>query len=136
MSSVEPKKLLFPVHLTASRGGPVRSQYASLSHAELDMPLLGQLMAASNNSNTVMTVSGHSESTRKKVHMWYSHQGVSACSTMFRFLRGIGHNRMKNLAKSFKANGLTPRIQRNTKRLPKWTLSLCRARCSISTELY
>ena len=102
----------------------IRSQCASLSHAELDMVLLGQLMAASNNSDTVMTVSGHSESTRKKVRTWYSHRGVSVCNTMFRFLHGVGHNRMKNLAKSFKANGLTPRIHGNTKRLPKWTLSL------------
>ncbi len=43
------------------------------------------------------------------------------------FLHGVGCKRLKNLAKSYKSNGLTPRIHGNTRRPPKWTLSLVSA---------
>ena len=43
---------------------------------------------------------------------------------MFRFLHTIGEKRLKNLVKSFKANGLAPCVHGNTKRLPHNTLPL------------
>ncbi len=115
--------LQFSVHCVEE----VRSQCASLSHNELDLVLLGQLMAASNNTDTVVTESGHTETLRQKTYTKYTHQGLNVCATMFRFLHGVGCKRLKNLAKSYKSNGLTPRIHGNTRRPPKWTLSLVSA---------
>ena len=43
---------------------------------------------------------------------------------MFRMLHGIGEKRFKNLMKSLKEDGLTPRIHGNTKRKPHHALSL------------
>ncbi len=102
----------------------VRSQCASLSRNELDMVLLGQIMAASNTSNIVVATSGHQMTNRIKAYTRYSHQGLNVCAVMFRFLHGVGTTRIKNLAKGFRMDGLTPRIHGNTKRSPKWTLSL------------
>ncbi len=99
----------------------VRSQCASLSNNELDMVLLGQLMAASNSRDTI---SKQPKITRLKFYTRFFHQSQVICTKMFRILHGIGIKRMKNVAKSFKSSGLTPRIHGNTKRLPKWTLSL------------
>ena len=42
---------------------------------------------------------------------------------MFRFLHGIGIKRFKNLLKSLKENGLSPRVHGNTNRKPKHALS-------------
>lgn len=73
-------------------------------------------MATSNNSDTVITASGHIESIRQNAYTRYYHQGLNVCATMFRFLHGVGRKRMKNLARSYKVNGLTPRIHGNSKR--------------------
>ncbi|XP_064383600.1 uncharacterized protein LOC135332176 [Halichondria panicea] len=105
----------------------VRSQCASLSHDELDMVLLGQIMATSNNRDTVVTASGHKKSPRQKAYTRYFHQGLIVCAKMFLFFHGVSRTRMKALAQRYKENGLTPRIHGNTKRSPKWTLSLSSA---------
>ncbi len=73
--------LQFSVHCVEE----VRSQCASLSHNELDLVLLGQLMAASNNTDTVVTESGHIQTPRQKTYTKYTHQGLNVCATMFRF---------------------------------------------------
>ena len=53
----------------------------------------------------------------------YSHAGKGVCVKTFRFLHTVGEKRLKNLYKSFKENGLTPRVHGNTHRRPKHSLS-------------
>lgn len=100
----------------------IRSHCFTLSRCELDMAVLGQLMAT-NCSETVVTESRHTQMARKKYTKYY-HQGSSVCHAMFCFLHGIGETRMKNVTSSYKSNGLTPRTHGNTRRLPMSTLSL------------
>lgn len=101
----------------------VRRQCAELEHAELDMAILGQLMASTNTSFTVSTVARHAESERQRSYTSFVHQGKSVCTQMFLFLHTIGTKRLKNLLKNYKENGLRPRVHGNTKRKPKPALT-------------
>ena len=101
----------------------VRACSAELSHGELDMAIMGQLLAFTNTSSEVSTTARHKESERKKSYTSFFHQGKPVCSRMFQFLHGIGIKRMKNLMRSVKENGLTPRVHGNTNRKPKHALS-------------
>ena len=96
----------------------------ALSRCELDMALLGQIMAKSNTSSNTSTTSRHSPVSRQKTYTKYFHQGKVVCPSMFRFLHAIGTMRLKSLVKHYKQNGLTPRTHGNTRRLPSNTLSV------------
>ena len=102
----------------------VRATCAELSHSELDMAVMGQLMAGMNTSPTVSVVAWHKEDERDKVYTALSHQGKPVCLRMFQFLHGIGKKRLRNLMTNLKENGLTPRVHGNAKRRPKHALSL------------
>ena len=91
----------------------MRAQCYDLSHSDLDMVLLGQLLASTNSSDSVVVTSGHLEQERKKNYTTYHHAGKVVCGKTFRFLHTVGNKRLKNLAKSLKDNGLTPRIHGN-----------------------
>ncbi len=101
-----------------------RFNCADLSHNELDMVVLGSLLANSNSTEQVDSSSRHSLTPRKKNYSKFSHLGYPVCPITFRFLHGIGETRLKNLVKHLKLNGLTPRVHKNTRRLPKHSLSL------------
>ena len=101
----------------------MRAQCYDLSHSELDMILLGQLLASTNSSNRVVVTSGHLERDRKKQYTTYHHAGKAVCGKTFRFLHTVGNKRLKNLTKSLKDNGLTPRIHGNTRKRLKHSLS-------------
>ncbi len=74
------------LQFSASHVEEVRSHCSSLSHSELDMVLLGQLMAASNCNDTVVVASGHAKTKRIKAYTRFSHQGLLVCATMFRLV--------------------------------------------------
>ena len=99
-----------------------RARCFDLSHGELDMVILGQLFASTNASDMVAVESRHTERERQRVHTMYSHAGKGVCVKTFRFLHTVGEKRLKNLYKSFKENGLTPRVHGNTHRRPKLSL--------------
>ena len=101
----------------------IRAQYYDLTRSELDMVLLGQLMASTNTSEKVVVESGHLEAERKRAYTTFYHAGKVVCGKTFRFLHTVGSKRLKNLAKSLKNNGLTPRIHGNTQKRPKHSLS-------------
>ena len=86
----------------------------ALSHSELDMVVLGQIMAKSNISIDYFKTF----SISAKKYTKYFHQGKAVCPSMFRFLHEIGTMRLKNLVKHYKQNGLTPHTHGNTRRLP------------------
>ena len=101
----------------------VRSGCTELTRGELDMAILGQVMASTNTRAMVSTVARHREAERQRSHTSFSHQGKAVCTRMFLFLHTIGMKRLKNLLKSFKENGLTPRVHGNIRRKPKHALS-------------
>ena len=97
----------------------MRAQCYDLTHAELDMVLLGQLVASTNMSGTIVVESRHLNKERQRVYTTFYHAGKVVCGKTSRFLHTIGSKRLKNVAKSLKENGLTPRIHGNTHNRPK-----------------
>ena len=102
----------------------VRSHCLSLTHDELDMVILGQIMATSNSISSVVTTSRHVNKKRERQHNHYIHSGQRICRVMFRFFHTVGKKRHNNLLASLKKNGLIPRIHGNTNRVPHNALSL------------
>ena len=95
------------------------------------MVLLGQLIACLNTSTTISTSAQRKESEREKSYTSFTHQGKPVCARMFRFLHGIGEKRLKNLTKSLKENGLSPRVHGNAKRKPRHALSFSSIECVV-----
>ena len=101
----------------------MRAQCYDLLHNELDLVLFGQLVASTNTSEKVVVESGHLGSERKKAYRTFHHTGKTVCGKTFQFLHTIGSKRLKNLAKSLRENGLTPRTHGNVHKRPKHSLS-------------
>ena len=101
-----------------------RLNFSELTTEQLDLVIMGQLIANSSTSDTVVTESRHKATERRKAYTRHFHQGRPICPAMFRFLHRIGTKRLKNIAKSVADHGVVPRVHGNTNRLPKHTLSL------------
>ena len=71
----------------------VRESCAELTHGELDMGILGQLMASTNTSTSVSTIARHREADRQRASTSYikARQCVLKCSgfSMALALRGL-----------------------------------------------
>ena len=68
----------------------MRSKCCELSRNDLDMILLGQLMAGMNLSDNVVSESGHRAVSRQYSLTNFSHGGRRVCGGMFRFLHTVG----------------------------------------------
>ena len=68
----------------------IRDQCAELSKDELDLVLLGQIMANINIATVVGPQSKHTPTGRKRPRLSYSHQGRSICKVTFLILHGVG----------------------------------------------
>ena len=102
----------------------VRASCLELSSAELDMAIMGQLLAGMNTSPNVSMLARHKNGEREKVYTALYHQSKPVCLRMFQFIHTIGEKRMRNLMGNVRENGLTPRVHGNVKRRPKHALSL------------
>ena len=103
----------------------LRASCAELSRSELDLVILGQLLACTNQSPGVVTASRNPAAERQRSYTTLIHQSKSVCAKMFGMLHGIGRTRFKNLVKSLKEKGLTPRTHGNAKKKPHHALLLC-----------
>lgn len=101
----------------------MRAQCFELTHTELDMVILGQLVASTNTSTDVSVESRHLKKERMRGYSTFHHSGKVVCGKTFRFLHTIGSKRLRNLAQSLRQNGLTPRVHGNTHKRPKHSLS-------------
>ena len=102
----------------------VRSSCSELSRSELDMVVMGQLMAGMDDTSTTNPHSRNKEKPRQRAVYSFYHQGKQVCEKMFRFLHTIGETRYKNLKKSLLTHGLATRSHGNLKRSPAHALSL------------
>ena len=101
-----------------------RLSFKALTSKELDMVLIGQLIASSNMSKTTDSSLRNTEHDRQKPYTCHFHQGKAVCRKMFIFLHAISKKRLYNVTTHFHLNGITPRTHGNTKRLPAHTLTL------------
>ena len=101
----------------------VRASCSELSHSELDLAVMGQLLAGMATTSTARTTH-HSTQLRQRSSCTYMHNGNQICEKMFRILLGIGCTRLKNLKKNVCTHGLSLRVHGNTRRTPSNVTSL------------
>ena len=102
----------------------VRASCLELSHGELDMAIMGQLIAGMNTSPMVSVAARHKEVDREKMYTALFYQGKPVCLRMFQFIHTVGKKRLRNLMGDVKENALAPRVHGNVNRRPKHALSL------------
>ena len=86
-----------------------------------DLVLLGAIQSSLNCSD--ISVSGRSESQRKRSRITFYYHRKRICKKSFLFLHCINKNRFCSLVKHYRKNGLTVRVHGNKKRLPSSTFS-------------
>ena len=104
--------------------GPAKTPCSMLCHDELDLLVMGQVMAHTFQSPMLQ---GHHMSTpaeRKKTYGQFFHQGQRVCQQTFLFLHSIGLKRFKNIKSSYIKTGPVPRVHGNTGKQPKHHLTL------------
>ena len=111
-----PCSTLFPVEHFRS----VRCQMAELSHDELDLVVMGQIMAGCFSSET----SAHRDQERGKTYTLFHHNGKRVCQKTFLFFHRIGYWRFKAVKASFIAGGVAARVHGNTGKTKKFGLTL------------
>ena len=117
-----PCSMLFPVEHYKS----LRAALSEMSHDELDLFMMGQIMAHCYQSTTLQGhhTSSTSPEQRKTTYGQFYHQGQRVCQRTFLFLHNIGLKRFKNIKKSYLMNGPAVRVHGNMGKRPKHHLTL------------
>ena len=115
-----------PMHFPVEHYKSLRAALSEMSHDELDLFVMGQIMAHWYQSTTLQ---GHhtfstSPEQRKTTYGQFYHQGQRVCQRTFLFLRNIGLNRFKNIKKSYLMNGPAVRVHGNMGKRPQHHLTL------------
>ena len=100
----------------------LRAQAAFLTHEQLDLVILGSVMATIHTDDSILH-GRHKPAKRQKTMMTFMHHGHHLCSTTYNFLHGLGTHRVKHVRKSYLENGLAPRTHGNSNRVPHNALS-------------
>ena len=82
---------------------------AELTHDELDLVVMGQVMAGCFCAET----SSHRGQERGKSYTMFHHNSMRICQKTFLFLRGIGYWHFKAIKASYIASGVVPRVHGN-----------------------
>lgn len=97
----------------------MRSQCAELSHEQLDLVIMGQIMAMTSTSDlTRHSITHRKKENRQLSYTSFYHHGLRICRKTFIFIHGISEWRFKALKTSCRRDGLMPRVHGNTKRAP------------------
>ncbi len=97
----------------------VRVQMSELTHDQLDLVVMSQLMTTTENSSFT-----HRNKQRQRTYSFFYHSGQRICLKTFLFLHTIGLSRFKSLKCHFEARGLELRVHGNKARHRPTGLSL------------
>ena len=86
----------------------VRDQCRELTRSELDLVVMGQLLALTH-SGAMTQAKKHKPKERQKSFTYFFHGGHKICIKTFCFLHTIGLSKFKSIKASFESNGLVPR---------------------------
>ena len=101
----------------------IRAQAAPLSRDELDLVLIGEIMASLHKEDTVKS-GRHITTARQRKYTAHMHNGKPVCAVTFEFLHGIGpKHKLPAIKEHYAKNGLTPRVHKNTRQLPAHALT-------------
>ena len=103
----------------------MRCWMTDLTREERDCVLKGQVMAMTDLSPGTSNCK-HRQHERQREHTTYYHQGLRVCCTTFAFLYNTctSIKVLKAIRRSWRDEGLLPRVHGSTKCLPKHTLML------------
>ena len=96
----------------------LRAQASFLTHEQLDLVLLGSIMATVNTDEYRPTYTRHKPAKRQKMVTSYMHHGHHLCKATYNFLHGVGNHRVKAVKQNYLQNGLLVRTHGNTRRSP------------------
>ncbi len=96
----------------------MRLSCMGLTSVELDLIIIGQLIACTNTREHTATDNHNPAHDKKRSYTHFLHQGRPICKETFRFLHVVGAKRLKNIMKSLQMNGIAPRVHGNIKRMP------------------
>ena len=94
--------------ITVNHYRSVRCQMADLTHDELDLVVMGQVMAGCFLMETFR------KQERSRPLTIFHHNGARICQKTFLFLHTMGYGRFKAIKANFKANGVVARVHGNT----------------------
>ncbi len=114
-----PCSMLFPVEHYQC----LRATFAEMSSDELDLFVMGQIMAHCHQSTTLQGHHSSSPEQRRGTYGQFYHQGLRICQRTFLFLHNIGIKRFKNIKKSYLTNGPAVRVHGNAGKRPKHQLT-------------
>ena len=112
--------LLFPIEHYRS----LRSTFAELNHDELDLIVMGHIMAHTFQSSLLQGHHSYVPTERRITYSQFFHQGHHVCQRTFLFIHTIGIKRFKTIKSSYLNSGPVPRVHGNRGRRPKHQLSL------------
>ena len=89
-----------------------RANTAQLSRGELDMVIMGQVMALTHCSQIPQNTTKHRHQLkqRERNSMAFYHNSLGVCRSTFLFLHNIGEFRLKAIRARYLSEGLVPRI--------------------------
>ena len=106
--------------ITVDHFRSVRCQMLELTHDELDLVVMGQVMAGCFSRET----SAHRGQQRGKSYTTFYHKGARICQKTFLFLHTMGYWRFKAIKASYLVNGVVARVHGNIGKRKKLGLSL------------
>ena len=106
--------------ITVEHYRSVRCQMLELTHDELDLVVMGQVMASCFSGGT----SSHRRLERGKSYTMFHHNGMRICQKTFLFLHTMGFGRFKAINASYMVSGVVARVHGNKGRWKKTGLSL------------
>ena len=101
----------------------LRAQASFLTHEQLDLVILGSIMATVSRDEYRPTYTRHKPAKRQKMVTTYMHHGHHLCKATYNFLHGVGNHRVKAVKHSYLVNGLSVRTHGNTRKSPHNALS-------------
>ena len=104
----------------------MRGHAAELSWNELNMAVMGQVMAQTHCDLETLNSSKyrHANKEREKSRTVFYHHGYKVCKATFLFLHGIGDFRFRAIKASYLTHGLVPRVHGHTGRLVSHGLTM------------
>ena len=96
----------------------LRAQASFLTWEQLNLVILGSIMATVNTDEFWPSYTGHKPAKRQRMVTTYMHHGHHLCKATYNFLHGVGNHRVKAIKQSYLSNGLSVRINGNYKRIP------------------
>ena len=119
-----PKKTPCSMRFSVEHYQSLRATFSEMSHDELDLFVMGQVMAHCYQSTTLHGHHSCSPEERKVTYGHFYHHGQRVCQRTFLFLHNIGIKRFKNIKKSYLKDGPAVRVHGNTGRRAKHHLTL------------